>query len=488
MSVPFLVIAGATSSSGKTTLTAGVIAALRQRGLVVQPFKVGPDYIDPTYHRLAAGRPCRNFDTWMVEPAIAAAMARRAAADADLAVVEGVMGLFDGASYDEEIGSTAQIAKLLGAPVVVVLDVGRTARSAGALALGFQQFDPEVPLTGFIANRCGSADHAAGVRRAIERATGLPVLGWLPEDAVVSLPSRHLGLVPLDEDPTLQAAIARAGDLVERCLDLDRLLQMARLNVEGSPPQPIAAQPSTFPPAEGAPRAGAPLTERSGKEIREQPAIFQPRIAIARDAAFSFYYEDNLDLLRAAGAQVIEFSPLRDESLPPRVNGLYLGGGFPELYAARLSANRSLHSAIRMAFAEGLPIYAECGGFMFLAEAIIDAGGERHPMVGLVPGMVTMQRRRVRLGYCEVRGGHWLLPEGTARGHEFHWSSWGGDDRAAPAFAVQPRTGTTARRVGYRARSLVASYVHLHFASNPALAPNFVATCRRFATVHQEGE
>lgn len=471
MSIPFLVVAGATSSSGKTTLTAGLIAALRRRGLTIQPFKVGPDYIDPTYHRLAAGRPCRNFDTWMVEPATAVAIARRAAADADLAVVEGVMGLFDGASYDDEIGSTAHVAKLLGASVVVVLDVGRAARSAGALALGFQQFDPALPLAGFIANRCGSPEHAAGVRRAIEHATGLPVLGWLPKDEALVLPSRHLGLVPLDEAPSLQTAIQRAADLVERHLDLDLLLQVGRLQVEGteglweprfSPVPSVALVPSvpflTF----------------------DQPT-FRPTIAIGRDAAFSFYYEDNLDLLRAAGAEIVEFSPLRDESLPDGISGLYLGGGFPELYAARLGANRALHAGIRAAAAAGLPIYAECGGFMFLAKAIIDPEGRRHAMVGLVPGAVTMQPRCVRLGYCEVRGPHWLLPEGTARGHEFHWSSWDGHDHVAPAFIVQPHSGAAPRPTGHRAGNLIASYVHLHFASNPALATNFVAACRRFA-------
>ena len=460
MSTPFLLIAGATSGSGKTTLTAGIIAALRRRGLRVQPFKVGPDYIDPTYHRMAAGRPCRNIDSWMVKPIIAVAMAHYAAREADVAIVEGVMGLYDGASYDEEVGSSAHIAKLLGAPVVLVLDVGKAARSAGALALGFQHFDPSLPLAGFITNRCGSPHHADGVRRPIERATGLPVFGWLPKEQELSLPSRHLGLVPLHEDPTLRAAIEKAADLVEQHLDLDQLLQVAQ--------------------------AGMLMAECDDEDVAQArilmaecvPASPHPRIAVARDAAFSFYYEDNLDLLRAVGAEIVEFSPIHDQKLPEGVSGLYLGGGFPELYAAQLSANHQMQQAIRAAVANELPIYAECGGFMYLTEAIVDAEGVRHPMISVVPGVVTMQRRRMRLGYCEVRANNWLLQDGTARGHEFHWSSWDGDNNAAPAFHVQPRRKRAGRAVGYAAGSVVASYVHLHFASHPSLAENFVAACR----------
>ncbi|MGB0385617.1 MAG: cobyrinate a,c-diamide synthase [Ardenticatenaceae bacterium] len=459
MSTPFLVIAGATSGTGKTTLTAGIIGALRRRGLRVQPFKVGPDYIDPTYHRMAAGRPCRNIDSWMVEPTKAVAMAHYAAREADVAIVEGVMGLYDGASYDEEVGSTAHIAKLLGAPVVLVLDVGKAARSAGALALGFQQFDPTLPLAGFITNRCGSTGHADGVRRAIERATDLPVLGWLPKEQQLSLPSRHLGLVPLHEDPTLRAAIEKAADLVEQHLDLDRLLDVAAWN-----------------------RSNDPSTGSGHRFSRSAPGttevVTTVRIGVARDAAFSFYYEDNIDLLRAAGAEIIDFSPIHDANLPEKVSGLYLGGGFPELYAAQLSANHPMQEAIRGAIADGMPIYAECGGFMYLTEAILDVEGVRHPMINVVPGVVTMQRRRVRLGYCEVRADNWLLSDGTARGHEFHWSSWDGNDDTAPAFEVQARRKRPARPVGYATQSLVASYVHLHFASNTSLAENFVRACR----------
>ena len=475
MSTPFLLIAGATSGSGKTTLTAGIIAALRRRGLRVQPFKVGPDYIDPTYHRMAAGRPCRNIDSWMVKPIIAVAMAHYAAREADVAIVEGVMGLYDGASYDEEVGSSAHIAKLLGAPVVLVLDVGKAARSAGALALGFQHFDPTLPLAGFITNRCGSPHHADGVRRAIERATGLPVLGWLPKEQELSLPSRHLGLVPLHEDPTLRAAIEKAADLVEQHLDLDQLLQVAQAGI-------LMAECDD----EDVAQAGMLMAECDDEDVAQAgmlmaecvPASPRPRIAVARDAAFSFYYEDNLDLLRAVGAEIVEFSPIHDQKLPEGVSGLYLGGGFPELYAAQLSANHQMQQAIRAAVANELPIYAECGGFMYLTEAIVDAEGVRHPMISVVPGVVTMQRRRMRLGYCEVRANNWLLQDGTARGHEFHWSSWDGDNNAAPAFHVQPRRKRAGRAVGYAAGSVVASYVHLHFASHPSLAENFVAACR----------
>ena len=462
-----LLIAGTNSGVGKTTITMGLIAALRRRGLRVQPFKAGPDYIDPTYHTLAAGRPCRNIDTWMVPPQRALALFYKAAHPADLALIEGVMGVFDGFSYDSEDGSSAQIAKLVNAPVLLVLDVGKMARSVGALVTGYTNYDPALPLAGFILNRCGSEGHYQGLKQAIGQVTSLPVLGWLPKETGLHIPERHLGLVPTDERGELTDFIGHTADLLERYFDLDGI--EAACSIETDPPA-------------GQPIINEALNGTGTATAFDHPAgAPRPVIAVARDAAFSFYYEDNLDLLREAGADITFFSPLTADALPTEAAGLYLGGGFPEMHAAQLAANTPLLASIRQAHAAGMPIYAECGGFMTLTEAIIDLDGQTHRMAGLVPGLTRMESRLRSLGYrvVESPSGNFLLPPGrTARGHEFHWSSWQ-TDSDCPAWQIQPRRGAAAPHPdGYAAGNLVASYVHLHFAHEPALALNFVRACR----------
>jgi len=450
-----LVIAGTQSSVGKTTITVGLIAALRQRGLVVQPFKVGPDYIDPSYHTLAAGRPCRNLDTWMVPPDRVQVMFERAASTADIAIIEGVMGLYDGSEYDNECGSTAEVAKLLGAPVVLVLDAGKIARSAGAIALGYQRFDKELPLLGFIINRVAGESHGQGVTAAVERATGLPVLGYLPREGPLQIPERHLGLIPTAEAARWAEFTDAAGAAVARHLDLARILALARR--------------ANLPPLTG----GTP-----------RPFIgVRPVIALARDEAFHFTYEDNLDLLREAGAEIAYFSPLRDITLPPGTAGVILSGGFPEVHADRLSANRDIHAALRAAHQQGLPLYAECGGLMYLTEAIEDGKGNTHPMVGLLPGRSVMGGR-LTLGYRLARsaGPSWFLHEGeTVRGHEFHYSTWEGrPSDLPPAYFLLPRSGTgEVRPEGARLGNLWASYVHVHFGAKPELAERFTARLSR---------
>lgn len=451
-----LVIAGVRSGVGKTTITAGLIAALARRGLVVQPFKTGPDYIDPTYHTLAAGRPCRNLDSWMVPPERVRALFGHVAADAELAVVEGVMGIYDGFSYESEEGSTAQVAKLLESPVVLLIDAGKMARSAGAVALGYQQFDRDLPLAGFIVNQVGSDNHGRGVATAIQQATGLPVLGWLTRDSELEIPERHLGLVPTAEPGRWQAFIEAAASRVEQGLDVDRLLAIAR---------------------QAGPLLKPDLPELLGLSRPEGAA--RPVIAVARDEAFNFTYEDNLDLLRTAGAELAFFSPLHDSSLPDRAAAIILSGGFPELYAGQLAANPSIQAALREAHRQNVPIYAECGGLMYLTEAITDLEGHVYPMVGLLPGRSVMSRRRLTLGYrlAQAVSDSWLLPAGeTVRGHEFHYSTW--EDRPAdlpPAYQLLPRSGQgEPRQEGANLGSLWASYVHLHFWGKPELARRFV--------------
>jgi cobyrinic acid a,c-diamide synthase len=457
-----LVIAGTQSGVGKTTVTVGLIDALRRRGLTVQPFKVGPDYIDAGYHALAAGRPCRNLDTWMLPPERVRSLFARAASVADIAIIEGVMGLYDGSAYDEDCGSTAEVAKLLDARVVMVLDAGKLARSAGAVALGYQRFDEAVPLAAFIVNRAASATHGLGVAAAVERATGLPVLGWLPREKHLEIPERHLGLIPTAESDRWQQFSHDAGQAVAKHVDLDRLLALSK---------------------KGSGSESDPHHHRVDADTREsRRPCGRPVIALARDEAFHFTYEDNLDLLREAGAEVVSFSPLRDKALPSRTAGVILSGGFPEVYADGLASNRAMHAELRAVHHRGLPIYAECGGLMYLTGAIQDCNGSTHRMVGLLPGRCLMGSR-LTLGYRLARsaGDSWFLGEGEdIRGHEFHYSTWHGrPDHLPPAYVLLPRSGSgTARPEGARIGNLWASYVHVHFGAKPELAQRFVAACR----------
>jgi cobyrinic acid a,c-diamide synthase len=452
-----IVIAGTSSSVGKTTVCVGLIAALRRRGLTVQPFKVGPDYIDPTYHEVAAERTCRNLDAWMVPAQKIPALFAKAACDADVAVVEGVMGLFDGLGYDDDTASTAHIARLLGAPVIVVVDAGKTARNAAALAYGMSRFDRETPVAGFVVNRAASDSHGLGVASAIERATSLPVLGYLRRDSALHVAERHLGLVPTREPGRWTEFVESCHAAVVRQMDLDRVCAlMKRL-----------------------PDISLPVTAKHQHDVG-------PTIAVARDEAFSFCYAENLELLREAGADLAFFSPLHDEDLPRSTAGILLSGGFPELYARELSENSSLLFAVRAAHARGVPIYAECGGLMYLTDAIIDLDGREHAMVGLLPGQSVMTGQRT-LGYrlAQAVDTSWLLHEGeTVHGHEFHYSKWQNRPRdLPPAFLLRsPTRSIEPGAEGARLNNLWASYVHLHFWDKPELAARFVAACRISAT------
>ena len=448
--VPAILIAGTHSGVGKTTVATGVVGALRRRGLVVQPLKVGPDYIDPTYTTRLAGRPCRNLDSWMVPSDRLRELYARACTGADIAVVEGVMGLFDGHPGDGA-GSTAELAKLLGLPVVLVMDVGRLGQSAAAVALGYSRLDPALKVAGVVANGVGSPGHLRLVADAVREATGLPVVGHLPQRADLVLPERHLGLVPVQEGRVEDEFFGRLVAQVEETVDLAALVRLA----EGATP-PAAAATGLFPEMPLAPRA---------------------TLAVARDEAFCFYYEDNLHLLGAWGARLVPFSPLRDPALPAGCDGVYLGGGFPEFFAGRLAGNQPMRESLRAAHRAGLPIYAECGGLMYLCRTLADLDGHAHPGVGLVPANASIKGGRMTLGYAEVKACRdtALLREGEeARGHEFHYSSLdvSFDGAAAPYHVLG-----TDRREGHQEGSLLASYVHLHFASNPRLAANFVAAC-----------
>lgn len=462
--LPRLLLAAPMSGSGKTTITAGLIAALAARGLTVAPFKCGPDYIDPGYHALAAGRPCHNLDAWLIPSQQLAGVLARRGAGADLALIEGVMGLFDGYAGDDDTGSSAHVARLTGTPVVIVLDVRAMARTAAALVAGLRDFDPRVRVAGVILNRTGSPRHAQLVTTAITESLGLPVLGALQRDDAIVLPERHLGLIPTVEPGRWQHWLTEVRARVEAGVDLDRLLELAR----------------TAPALAGETRGGDDLVTPSPRHPPSRP----PTIAVARDEAFSFLYEENLDLLRAAGAAVVSFSPLRDASLPAGTGALYLGGGFPELYAAGLSNNTAMRAAICAAAARGLPIYAECGGLMYLTEAVVDGAGASYPLLGLLPGRSVMTPR-LTLGYRTVRAAadSWLWCAGeTVRGHEFHYSVWQDrPERLAPVYTCLPDAFRPDERPeGAQCANILASYIHIHWLACPHVAGRFVAAARAF--------
>ncbi len=446
-----IVLAGTRSGTGKTTIATGIIGALARRGLSVQPFKCGPDYIDPSYHTMACGVPSRNLDTWLLPHATVLECFGRAAHRSDIAVVEGVMGLYDGHADLTESGSTAEVAKLLRAPVILIANAAKVARSIAAEVLGYQRFDPTVNIAGVILNGIGSERHLAFCKPPIEDATGIPVLGYIPRNPALVAPERHLGLIPAVEGPVAAQWLDSLITQVERTVDLDGLLRIA------SAADTPVVQPSVFP---------------------AQPQPKRARIAVAQDKAFSFYYADSLDLLEAWGADIVPFSPLEDAALPVDIGGIYIGGGFPEVFAEQLSANEPMLRSIRSAHAAGKQIYAECGGLMYLAQALVDFDGKRHPMAGLIPVCSSMSKGRLTLGYREVEalaGGALLAKGDVVRGHEFHWST----PSAAPsqlqaAYAVRSQS---ARLEGYRAPNLWASYIHLHMASRPAMARRFVGRC-----------
>jgi cobyrinic acid a,c-diamide synthase len=429
--IPTVLIAAPASGSGKTTVACAIAAALRARGLDVRLFKAGPDYLDPTWHRVVTGLPSRNLDGWMTGEDGVRASFSRGARGGDIALIEGVMGLFDGRSPRTLEGSGAELAKWLGVPVVVVVDASGMARTAAAVVAGLAAYEPGVKVTGVVFNR---APHGKLLAEAMETVPGVRFLGALNRREELAVPERHLGLVSGE----LAARPGWVEDLASwgTSLDLDALLAMA------SVPDVVRVEAPSTPP--------------------------RVRIGVAHDAAFHFYYEDNLDLLRDAGAELVPFSPLRDAALPD-VDGLYLGGGYPEEHRVALSANTALREAIRRF--SGV-IYAECGGLMFLGEALDDV-----PMCGALPVRTRMTGKLRTLGYRDVvtTAVTPLGPAGTAfRGHEFHYSELVSCD-LPPAYRTRGRAGEGVE--GWQRGNVLGSYVHAHFGSNPTLAPALVAAC-----------
>ncbi len=437
---PRVVVAGTHSGVGKTTVATGLMAAFRARGRPVAPAKIGPDFIDPGYHALACGRPPRNLDPWLCGPQLMPSLAARSARDADLLVVEGVMGMFDGAA-DGTPSSTADVARLLDAPVLLVVDCSAQAGSVAALVHGFATFDPRVQVTGVVLNRLASAGHEQMVRSAlVSMARPVPVVGALRRDDRLGWRDRHLGLVPVAERPgEVAAALDVLAASVRTGCDLDAIAAIAQ------------SAPDVDAPA-------LPMPARVGRA----------RIAIASGRAFTFAYPDNAESLAAAGAEIVPFDPLLDERLPAGTDAIVVGGGFPEVMAEQLSANRSLLGEVRRGVAAGMSVWAECGGLLWLCRSL-----DGQPMAGVLPAAGLMTDR-LSLGYrtAECRGASPLGPAGTRfRGHEFHYSRV-----EPPGDALEVRGLLGGGPAGFATPSLLASYVHVHLAGQPGLAEAFVRT------------
>lgn len=450
-----LVIAGVSSGVGKTTLTLAIMAALSKRGLAVQGFKVGPDYIDPSYHTAVTGQSSRNLDTWMMPADSMCEIFDRASQAADISVIEGVMGFYDGKDARKNDGSTAAVSIILQAPVLLVVDVSSMARSAAAVVLGFMKMDSSVQIAGVIVNRVGSPSHYGMVKSAIEQVCGVPVLGYLEKNSGLHMPERHLGLIPALERGELRPLFEQLAEAAEATIDLDQIVAIAKSAEDWqAPARHLFAGTATEP---------------------------KVTIAVARDRAFNFYYPENLELLAWYGARIMYFSPLAGEAVPADADGLYIGGGFPEEYAEELSLQHSVLASVRDRVQAGLPTFAECGGFMYLCRSLTDRQGIRYPMVGIIPADVTMQDRLAALGYREARALHaalFLNEAEVMRGHEFHYSTSTYDDGySAHAYEVTGLRGT--RQEGFATPTLLAGYTHLHFASNPAALKRWVALCRR---------
>ena len=437
-----IVLAGTHSGCGKTTVSLGIMAALAGRGLNVQPFKCGPDFIDPTLHRLVTGRVSRNLDVRMCGPDYVRTLFSRHAPEDGVSVIEGVMGLFDGGN-----GSAARLATLLSLPVILLVDVHAAAESAAAVIKGFETLDPEVQVAGVILNRVAGERHFQMIADAAKKYCRAEIIGGLPYDNTVTLPSRHLGLLMGTE---VNLNRQRLVEMMEEHLDLDRLLELSHLAKSGSPERE---------------------TLQSAPENRV-------RLGVAWDDAFCFYYQDNLEMLQQAGAEIVLFSPLNDAELPGNLDGLYLGGGYPELHAAALTANTSIRREILEFSRSGRPVYAECGGFMYLTSAIVDVQGGKYPMVGVYPVSSKMRKHSCRLGYRQVemqtdtllgsRGSH-------CYGHEFHYS----EIEAPPSHVARGYILDTGQPEGYLMDNTLAGYVHLHWGRTPETARNFVEMMRK---------
>ena len=454
-------MAGTNSGVGKTSVTLAVVSALRRRGLKVQTFKVGPDYLDPTYLSEASGLPCYNLDGWMTGKEYVADLFAEKSDNADIAVIEGVMGLFDGSDPVTGEGSSAEIAAWLKAPVLLVINAHGMARSVAALVKGYASFDPHLNIAGIIANHSGSPRHGAWLADSLAGFGQPRLVASIPRGALPELPSRHLGLVSADCRILNETVLESLATALEANGSVGDILEIA---------------------------GSAGEISGSARQRRTSLEAEQVRLGIARDAAFHFYYPDNLESLAAAGCELVNFTPLTDNRLPDHLDGLYIGGGYPEEHAEQLSANVSMLEDVRLFAASGKPVYAECGGLMYLCRGIESLGGKRFELAGLLPWWTKMLPRRKSLGYAEVtltRDSLFGSRGDRFRGHEFHYSELlehaGGNADWQTAYLVSHRRSPRAVAEGFQRGRILASYVHTHFASKPDAVAHFVAVCRNGA-------
>ncbi len=490
-----LVIAGERSGVGKTTVTLALLSSLAGKNAKVQSFKVGPDYIDPMFHQRVTGLACRNLDPVLTSEAYVQQCFSRHVQDVDYALVEGVMGLFDGASGRDDWASTAHVARLLQLPILLVLDCSRLSRSVAAIAHGYRSFDKRIQLAGVVLNRVGSDRHLQLLQDALEP-LHLPILGVLRRQDNITIPDRHLGLVPTAEMPNLDALIDRLTQLGDSYFDWERLLPLL---TPPYPPLPRGGEqeelpfPLLTPPYPPLSRGGEqeqadfpvpPLTKGGlgGVQRVEGETKTPIRIAIARDRAFSFYYQDNLDILQQLGADLVFWSPLTDTALPENIQGLYFGGGFPEVFAQQLAENTSARDAVHTAILTGMPTYAECGGLMYLCEQIIDFQEKAWPMVGVLP-TTTVMGKRLTVGYRNATAmqSSPMLPAGVSVwGHEFHHSQLTVTPEK-PLFETRGYDGGKAATEGWRVQQVHASYVHLHWGGCLEIPRQFLHSCQQFS-------
>lgn len=453
-----LIIAAPSSGTGKTSVALGLMRAFRNSGLAVQPYKVGPDYIDSAFHSQACGRGSRNLDLWMLEPPRLKSLFCRNGADADLCVIEGVMGLYDGLGHGFENGSTAHLARLLEAPVVLVIDGRGVSTSAAAMVKGFKEFDPRVNVAGVLINRVSGEKQYRLLRDAVETMAGIRCYGYVENLPSISLESRHLGLVPSAETADLEGKLEILANSLRDTVDINGLMELA---------------------------AGAPALEAEPFSVTESRRPV--RIGIARDEAFNFYYADNLDILQDMGVQWVPFSPIRDAALPENLGGIYIGGGFPEVFADKLSANRGMLYSVQRAAKAGMPVFAECGGFMYLMDSIKDFDGRVHPMAGVLKGTAAMTKRLQRFGYVSVELAQDSLfgPRGTRlKGHEFHRSLRENAEATTDSAYKVTKAGSPQDSwlCGANTGNILAAYAHIHWGSNLQAAENFVNACCKYAS------
>jgi len=454
-----LIVAGTNSGCGKTTISLALMAWLTGSGYHVSPFKIGPDFIDPGHHRRITGNESRNLDGWMLNRAYNRETFKKGAEGSDMSIVEGVMGLFDGFSGKDEAGSTAQMAKWLGLPIVLVVNAQSMARSVAALLQGLENFDPGLTFAGVIFNKLGSDNHLRYLTDAMDGNVRMPCLGGIIRDPGIEIPERHLGLVTEDEHQLSVSDMALLSNTIEKRINTKTLFK----------------------------GLSRPLTKESVKKEKKTKV----KIGVARDKAFCFYYKDNLDLLEKEGAELVYFSPISDKNIPDDIQAIYLGGGYPEVFAGPLSKNISIMADIKKASRKGMPIYAECGGFMYLCRSITDHGEQRYSMSGCFPFEAKMLKGRKALGYREI-----TLSSDTiigkkgmvARGHEFHYSKIDTpacQHEVGQVYSVSPRLGMNRLHEGYQKDNTLGSYIHLHFGSRPEICTHFIRSAVKY---NRQGE